>query len=415
MGYNRVMKWIWEHQNWPHFEYDPTKSYGLDADDFRLKSQRLHGNIEAMSAQVQTETLTDLMLSEVLDTNMIEGETLDRDSVRSSLLALLGGVAIGTTQRRDERSLSAAEFMMDIRNHWDSPLDAPLLGRWQSMVIAEKPGNAITRGGFRNDAAPMQIISGGYVGRHRVHYEAPPATRVDDEMRRFLDWYNTTRPVTNSGNDVLPGLLRAGIAHVWFEMIHPFDDGNGRVGRAIIDHAISQALGYPTLTCFSSAVLQSRKNYYRELEWVGRGNINLDSWLCYFTGTVSQALAIAQQQVVFILGKTRFYDAYHDQLNERQRKMVARIFAQGLKGFEGGMTTRKYQSITKCSRATAFRDLNDMLKQGILIARSGAGRNASYELVSIETSLPPFIQDDNEGVYIERGEQGIEQTREPLE
>ena len=382
------MKWIWEHNNWPHFEYDSTKSYGLDANDFKLKSQQLHGNIEAMSANDQVETLADLMLSEILNTNMIEGETLDRDSVRSSLLALLGGGSVGTGPRQDERSLSAAEFIMDVRSHWNNPLDAPLLGRWQSMVIADKPGNIITRGAFRHDAAPMQIVSGP-AGRHRVHYEAPPAIRVDAEMARFLDWYNTTRPAESGDNNAMPGLVRAGTAHVWFEMIHPFDDGNGRVGRAIVDHAISQTLGYPTLTCFSAAALQSRKTYYRELEWVGRGNLNLDSWLRYFTGTVGQALTIAQQQVVFVLGKTRFYDAYRERLNQRQQKMVARVFAEGIKGFEGGITTRKYQAVTKCSRATAFRDLNEMLKAGILVKRPGAGRNVSYDLVSVEASLPP--------------------------
>ena len=387
------MKWIWEHDNWPHFEYDSTRSYDLGTNDFKLKSQFLHGNIEAMPANDQIDTLTDLMLSEVLNTNMIEGETLNRDSVRSSLLVLLGGEADGTGGHQDDKSLSAAEFMVDIRNHWNSPLDAPMLGRWQSMVIAEKRVNTISRGTFRHDVAPMQIISGP-IGRHRLHYEAPPSARVGDEMERFLDWYNTTRPTENGNNDALPGLIRAGVAHVWFEMIHPFDDGNGRVGRAIVDHAISQTVGYPTLACFSTAALQVQKTYYRELEWIGRGNTNLDSWLHFFTRTVRQALMIAQQQVAFVLGKTRFYDAYLVRLNERQKKMVARVFAEGIKGFEGGITTRKYQAVTKCSRATAFRDLNEMLKQGMLVARPGAGRNVSYDLVAVEACLPLVMQAD---------------------
>ena len=385
------MKWIWEHDNWPRFEYDSTAEYALSTADFQLKSQQLHGNIEAMPANDQLDTLTDLMLSEVLTTNMIEGETLDRDSVRSSLLLLLGGGVAETGGIQNEKSLSAAEFMVDVRNHWDSPLDAKLLGRWQCMVIAEKRGNIITRGTFRNDASPMQIVS-GHSGRHRVHYEAPPSAQVDDEMARFLDWYNATRPTRGDGADALPGLIRAGIAHVWFEMIHPFDDGNGRVGRAIVDHALSQTVGYPTLTCFSTATLQSQKSYYKELERVGRGDISLDSWLRFFTGAIRQALKIAQQQVAFVLGKSRFYDAYLKRMNERQKKMVARVFAEGIKGFEGGITTRKYQAVTKCSRATAFRDLNEMLKQGILVTRPGAGRNVSYDLVSVNASLPPVFQ-----------------------
>ncbi|MDE0155735.1 MAG: DUF4172 domain-containing protein [Gammaproteobacteria bacterium] len=384
------MNWIWEHDNWPRFAHDAMISGDLTANDFRLRSQQLHGNIEAMSAHDQLDTLADLMLSEVLNTNMIEGEKLDRDSVRASLLALLGGGSVGSVAGQDDKSSTAAEFIVDVRNHWNSPLDASLLGRWQSMIIADQPGNIIRRGAFRRDTAPMQIVSGG-PGRYRVHYEAPPATRVDEEMARFLDWYNTTRPDADN-SDASAGLLRAGIAHVWFEMIHPFDDGNGRVGRAIVDHAISQTLGYPALTCFSAAVLQSRKRYYRELEWIGRGNSNLDSWLRFFSETVRQALMITRQQVEFVLKKTRFFDAFGARLNERQSKMAARVFAEGIKGFEGGITTRKYQAVTKCSRATAFRDLNDMLKAGILVARPGAGRNVSYDLVSVTIAMQGLKQ-----------------------
>ncbi len=386
------MAWVWEQENWPRFEYDPGISYEPDTDNFKQQSQRLHGNIEAMTAQGQTEALAGLMLSEVLNTNMIEGELLDRDSVRSSLLSLLGASSVGATPRHNEKSLSAAEFIVDVRNHWADPLDAPLLGRWQSMVIADKPYNSITRGAFRNDAAPMQIVSGTHPGRYRVHYEAPPAARVDDEMARFLDWYNGTRPDENSGCDMLPGLVRAGLAHVWFEMIHPFDDGNGRVGRAIVDHAISQTLGYPTLTCFSAAVMQSKKEYYRQLEWVGRGNLNLESWLRYFSSTLGHALTIGQEHVSFILGKTRFYDMYFERLNERQKKMVERVFDEGTKGFEGGITTRKYMAVTKCSRVTAFRDLNKMLNEGALVARPGGGRNASYDLASVAATTHPLLQ-----------------------
>lgn len=142
-GYNRVMNWIWEHDNWPHFEHDTMISGDLGANDFRLRSQQLHGNIEAMSADDQLDTLADLMLSEVLNTNMIEGEKLDRDSVRASLLALLGGGSVGSVASQDDKSSTAAEFIVDVRNHWNSPLDASLLGRWQSMVIADQPGNII--------------------------------------------------------------------------------------------------------------------------------------------------------------------------------------------------------------------------------------------------------------------------------
>ena len=389
---SRSPKWVWQHDDWPHFKYDHTKAYALSTVDFQLKSQQLHGNIVALPVSDQIETLTDLMLSEVLNTNIIEGESLDRDSVRSSLLVLLGGESTGTGSRQDEKSLSAAEFMVDVRNHWNSPLDSALLGRWQSLVVAEQRTSNIRRGAFRNDPSLMRVVSGAG-GRLQIHYEAPPATRMPDEMARFLDWYNASRPSGDTAA-ALPGLIRAGIAHIWFEKIHPYDDGNGRVGRAIVDHALSQTLGYPTLACFSTAVERSKNSYYRELERIGRGNLNLDAWLGYFTESVRQAHGITQSAVSFVLGKARFYDAYLDQMNDRQKKMVARVFAEGINGFKGGMTTRKYCRLINCSRATAFRDLDDMLKRGMLVARPGAGRNVSYDLVSVEACMPLVMQAD---------------------
>ena len=387
----RSSKWAWQHGDWPRFEYDHTHAYALSTVDFQLASRQLHGNIEALPASDRVETLTNLMLSEVLNTNLIEGEMLNRDSVRSSLLVLLGGESAGTGYHPDEKSSWAAEFMVDVRNHWNSPLDAALLGRWQTYIVAEQLTSNIRRA-FRNDPSPMRIVSGSG-GRLRIHYEAPPAERVPDEMTRFLDWYNATRPTGHAGAaDALPGLIRAGIAHVWFEKIHPYDDGNGRVGRAIVDHALSQTLGYPALACFSTAVERSKKAYYQELERVGRGNLNLDAWLGYFTESVRQAQEIAQRAVNFVLDKTRFYDAYQDQMNDRQKKMVARVFAEGIDGFEGGINTRKYCRLTKCSRATAFRDLNNMLKRGMIVKRPGLGRSVSYDLVTVDRSMYPLIQ-----------------------
>ena len=377
------MTWIWQHDNWPHFEYDPKATYSIGMDEFQLKSQRLYGRIEAMSATDQIDTVVELMLSEVIKTNMIEGESLDRDSVRSSLLALLSADS-SVTAPPDQKAAAAAEFMVDVRNHWEHPLDQALLARWQSRIIVGQRTSVVMHGAYRNDSASMQIVSGP-IGHYRVHYEAPPAAQVPAEMARFFDWYNASHPT--DGDCPLPGLIRAGIAHVWFEMLHPFDDGNGRVGRAIADHALSQSLGYPTLTCLASAVERNRQSYYRELERVGRGDLNLDAWLGFFAEAVRQAHDITQQQVDFVLRKARFYDAFGEQMNTRQKKIVARVFAEGTKGFAGGLTTRKYQAITKCSRATAFRDLADMLKQGMLVPRPGAGRNVSYDLAPVSTSL----------------------------
>ena len=231
----------------------------------------------------------------------------------------------------------------------------------------------------------MQIVSGPY-GHEKVHYEAPPAARVPDEMVNLIEWYNQTCPL--SGDKTMLGIARAGIAHLWFEMIHPFDDGNGRVGRAIADHALSQSLGYPTTACLATAIEGDKKSYYLQLEKASRGGVDVNTWLDYFANRVIKAQEIAREEVDFLLAKTRFYEAYGDQLNERQARMVSRVFAEGRKGFEGGITTRKYEAITKCPNRTASRDLSDLVAKGIIIPLPGGGRTTRYELTIVEPAQP---------------------------
>ncbi len=227
----------------------------------------------------------------------------------------------------------------------------------------------------------MQIVSGPY-GREKIHYEAPSATQVPDEMAKLIDWYNQTSPL--SGDRTIPGIARAGIAHLWFEVIHPFDDGNGRVGRTIADHALSQSLGYPTTACLATVIEVDKKSYYQQLENVSRGGLDVNVWLDYFAGTIIKVQEIARQEVDFVLAKTRFYEACGNQLNDRQARMVSRVFAEGRKGFEGGITTRKYEAITKCPNRTASRDLSDLVAKGIIMPLPGGGRTTRYELTVVE-------------------------------
>jgi Fic family protein len=205
---------------------------------------------------------------------------------------------------------------------------------------------------------------------------------VPDEMARLLDWYNQTSPLNKDKR--LLGIARAGIAHLWFEVLHPFDDGNGRVGRAIADHALSQSLGYPTTACLATAIEADKKTYYLQLEKASRGNLDVNVWLDYFADTIIKAQEIATEEVDFVLAKTRFYEAYGDQLNERQARMVSRVFAEGRRGFEGGITTRKYEAITKCPNRTASRDLSDLVAKGIIIPLPGGGRTTRYELTIVK-------------------------------
>ncbi|MYB34245.1 MAG: Fic family protein [Gammaproteobacteria bacterium] len=380
------MRWIWQHNDWPNFRYDHRKLDDREL-EFRISSERLAGRFDALSMASQKDALVNLMLSEAIKTSAIEGENLDRDSVRSSLLSLITSDTLSDND--DRKSAGAASLLVDVRKNWQDLLTHDLLGKWQSMIVHEQRYPFILRGAYRNDPSPMQIVSGPY-GREKVHYEAPLATQVPSEMAAFLDWYNRTSPLISDRK--LSGIVRAGIAHLWFEVIHPFDDGNGRVGRAISDHALSQSLSYSTTACLATAIEGDKKSYYLELEKASRGSLDLDRWLDYFADQVIRAQEIAKDEVNFVLVKTRFYEAYGDQLNDRQAKMVFRVFAEGRKGFEGGITTRKYETITKCPNRTASRDLSDLVDKGILVPLSSGGRSTRYELTSVNSTVQGLLK-----------------------
>ncbi len=380
------MNWIWQQPDWPDFRYDNHALNDREL-EFRLNSERLAGSFDALPMASQEDATIDLMLSEAIKTSAIEGEALDRESVRTSLLSLITSDTL--PDNSDQKAAGAAMLLVDIRKNWQTSLTHGLLGKWQSMAIAEQRYTLILRGAYRNDPAPMQIVSGPY-GREKVHYEAPPAIQVPDEMVRLIDWYNQTSPL--SGDKNIPGIARAGIAHLWFEVIHPFDDGNGRVGRAIADHALSQSLGYPTMACLATAIEADKKNYYLQLEKASRGSLAVDVWLDYFADRVINAQEIAREEVNFILAKTRFYEVYGNQLNDRQARMVSRVFAEGRKGFEGGITTKKYETIAGCPNRTASRDLSDLVAKGIIIPLPGGGRMTRYELTLIEPAQSALMR-----------------------
>ncbi len=375
-AYNRLM-WIWQRPDWPTFSFDAGRLAAAVA-EYRRRAAQLAGNVARLAVDDRQEALVNLLVSEAIKTSAIEGEQLDRASVRSSIKAHIG-LAPKDSASSDPRADGIAALMVSVREHFARPLDAALLGVWQTMVIPDRPSHALERGAYRRGDSPMLIVS-GYVGKQRVHYEAPPSSRVPEEMARFLDWYNASAP--QGGNHSIPGPLRAGIAHLWFESIHPFDDGNGRVGRAIADHAIAQDLGYPPLSSLSSAIEVDKKTYYALLERTQREGLRIDDWLGWFVETVLKAQDIARVQVDFVVAKARFFDRYRGQLNDRQHKVAARMFAAGPAGFEGGMTAGKYAGITGCSKATATRDLAALVEMGALANLPGGGRSTRYTLPS---------------------------------
>jgi len=375
------MRWIWQQSDWPNFRYDKRALEEREL-QFRLNSERLAGSFDALPMASQKDAMIDLMLSEAIKTSAIEGEDLDRESVRLSLLSLITSDTL--SDNSDQKAAGAASLLVDVRKNWQTSLTHELLGKWQTMAVPEQRYTPVLRGAYRNDPSPMQIVSGPY-GREKVHYEAPPSAQVPEEMARFIDWYNTISP--SKSDRRMPGIARAGIAHLWFEVIHPFDDGNGRVGRAIADHALSQSLGYPTTACLATAIEGDKKSYYLQLEKASRGGLGVNIWLDYFADTIIKAQEIAREEVNFVLAKTRFYEAYGDQLNDRQARMVSRVFAEGRKGFEGGITTKKYEAITKCPNRTASRDLSDLVAKRILIPLPGGGRTTRYELTTVKPVL----------------------------
>jgi Fic family protein len=380
------MNWIWQQPDWPDFRYDNHALNDREL-EFRLNSERLAGSFDALPMASREDATIDLMLSEAIKTSAIEGEALDRESVRSSLLSLITSDTL--PDNPDQKAAGAAMLLVDVRKNWQTSLTHGLLGKWQSMAIPEQRYTLILRGAYRNDPSPMQIVSGPF-GREKVHYEAPPAIQVPDEMVRLIDWYNQTSPL--SGDKTIPGIARAGIAHLWFEVIHPFDDGNGRVGRAIADHALSQSLGYPTTACLATAIEADKKYYYLQLEKASRGSLAVDVWLDYFADRVINAQEIAREEVNFVLAKTRFYEVYGNQLNDRQARMVSRVFAEGRKGFEGGITTKKYETIANCPNRTASRDLSDLVAKGIIIPLPGGGRTTRYELTLVEPAQSALMR-----------------------
>ena len=324
--------WAWEHPNWPNFSLDEG-DFEARIETFHRVAERLTGNLEAMSDEGRTETEIALMLSEAIATSAIEGENLDRDSVRSSLLAHFGK-AVARTKTTDElKAAGAASLIVETRRNWDRPLTHRMLGAWQTMAVPEARSSLVLRGAYRESA--VEIV-GGFAGRHTVRYKAPPASRVPAEMERFLEWYN-------ADSVDMEGPIRVSIAHLWFERIHPFDDGNGRVGRAIADHALSQALGRPTLACLATAIGDSRKNYYKAFEdFDANERLDMNGFADYFTGAIVRAQEIARAEVGFVLNKSRFFDRHGDAGPGR----AARHGGAGFQGRRAGHPVRNLPRAT---------------------------------------------------------------------
>ena len=364
------MRWNWQDPDWPSFRFRPA----LLADReslFLRQSGVVIGTVRHVPDDERLPLVIDLISTEALKTSEIEGEVLDRDSVQSSLRRQFGLQSDRPRAAPAEQGIS--EMLADLYRRWADPLDDATLFRWHQWLMQGRT-ELRTVGGYRRHPEPMQVVS-GRIDRPRIHFEAPPSSSVTAEMGRFCRWFNDTSP---AGATPLPALARAGLAHLYFESIHPFEDGNGRIGRAISEKALAQGAGQPSLTALSLVIHRRRKDYYAQLEAANK-TLDVDPWLDWFADLVLAGQAHTLQGLDFLLANTRLWDRLRGQLNERQEKALSRLMRAGIDGFVGGLSTSKYMAVTGAPAATARRDLGHLVELGAL-RRTGQLKGTRYWL-----------------------------------
>ncbi len=364
------MKWNWQQPDWPEFTWDADHLAKAER-EFLVGGGVILGAVEHLDDAAETALIVDTYTDEALTTSEIEGELLDRDSVQSSIRRQLGLAVDPLRAKPGEEGI--AELMLALYKQAETPLSHETLFEWHRMVTK---GRRDLRdvGCYRTHPEPMQVVSGK---RHdpKVHFEAPPSKQVPQEMDAFLDWFNET---ASEGSSQLSAVTRSGLAHLYFVCIHPFEDGNGRIGRAISEKALAQGLGRPTLTSLAATILSHRSEYYEQLERANKKN-EITEWLAWFAGITLEAQRRTQARIDFILDKTRLLDRLKDQLNERQEKALLRMLDEGPDGFKGGLSASNYRSITGAPTATATRDLADLVDKGAL-TRTGEKKHTRYHL-----------------------------------
>lgn len=363
----------WQQPDWPYFQYNISALYKSLLSVVE-KIGLISGKLEHLTENMQTEAMINFMVEEAVKTSEIEGEYISRLDIQSSIKNKLK-LNQKIIPVHDKRAQGIAELMLDVRNTFKQPLTESKLFDWHVMLMSGSSHPYLRIAGWRMSEEPMQIVS-GHPGRWVIHYEAPPSRDVPKEMRRFIRWFNETAP--GKSKAILFAPVRAAIAHLYFESIHPFEDGNGRIGRAIAEKALSQGFGYPIIISLSQAIESNKKAYYAALKSASRTN-EITDWIDYFINLVLNSQIEVEKQINFILKKAIFFDKFKDFLNERQLKTIKRMLQAGIKGFEGGMSARKYMVITGASKATATRDLQYLFAIKVL-KQIGSGRSARYEL-----------------------------------
>lgn len=371
-------KWNWQKEDWTVLSYDNSEIEKLER-EYAGQSGFSLGIARHLSSGDQNDLIVELLSNEAIKTSEIEGEFLDRESVQSSIRREFGLGMPGHHNHFHASPAEAgiAEMMKDIFTNYESPLSEKTLCHWHEMLMSGR--KKVEIGKYRTHMEAMQVVSGIY-DKPKVHFEAPPSADVAKEMEKFIDWFNKSAP---NGKQPLTPLVRAGIAHIYFVSIHPFEDGNGRIGRGIVQKSLSQNMGQPTLIAISSSINDSKRKYYEELAAANKGN-NLTQWLVYFADTLINAQKQTIKQVDFIITKAKFFDTHKENLNPRQLKVINRILVEGPKGFAGGFSAKNYRAITKSPTATVTRDLQDLVSKGIF-SKTGQLKTTRYTL-----NLSPF-------------------------
>ena len=370
------LRWIWQQPDWPHFHWQSERLAPLLRECVQAQGQLL-GMASSAGRELSAQSELDALLQNIVTSSAIEGEQLNVGSVRSSLARRLGIEQVDGS-RVSKRSEGLAELMLDATQHFAQPLTLARLLHWHEWLFPAQDDfiqQQIHVGALRGNE-PMQVVS-GRLDRPIVHFEAPPRHGLEQQLEAFLDWFEISRAQAQ-----LDPLLRAGIAHFWFVTLHPFDDGNGRLTRAITDLALAQAEDQAIrFYAMSASILDDRSGYYRALESSQKATLDITDWLEWFLQTLLRSLQQAMTRIESVLGKARFWQKYRGlALSAEQAKVLNRLLDGGENGFEAGISAAQYQAVAKVSKATATRHLAELLDKGYLIRLPGGGRSTRYQI-----------------------------------
>ncbi len=357
----------WQQKDWPNFTFNPQIVADADFEWLSLTGKS-SGVLEIISVNQREESELTILIKEALKNAEIEGEFISLADLVSSIKRKLGKNSQARVIR-DKRSLGMGELIVQARKHYKKDLTEKMLFDWHKLLM--KGSFGINAGQWRQHSEPMQVIS-GTIGKEKIHFEAPPSLRIPEEMKLFTNWFN------KSIIEIKSPITRSALVHLYFESIHPFEDGNGRIGRILAEKALSQSLGQPVLMSISAAIESRKKEYYAALKKAHKGN-PVNDWIVFWGHIVLEAQKDFLNDLHLSIQKTKFFDKHKPVLNNRQLKVISKMLEVDGE-FKGGMNARKYQSITKTSKATATRDLQDLSEKGIFQS-AGGGRSTSYRLL----------------------------------